>query len=433
MTTPNPVLQVNKFLHDRGGLERYLQFLFGDLERRGHHVVTFAMADPRNWPSPYSEYFVSPVSFPRQVGLRNSLTATRGFLRAIYSRAAHRQVLQLVHDTRPQIAHVHEVFHQLSPSVLVALREAGVPVVLHAHEHKLICPTVLLHDGRGICEACKGHRYWQPLVRRCSAGSLPRSAAAAVEATVHHLLGLYSDKYAPVIVAGSRFTMAKHQEFGIAPERMELLPYVLDPAEWAPPTQEPGDYFVFAGRLDTGKGVPTLLRALRLAGDPPMLITGTGPARAEFERQAAELGLTNLRFTGWLEEAELRTTVAGSLAALFTSEGYETFGYSAYEALAAGRAVVASRLGPLPELVQEGETGLLFEAGNAEDLASKLRELRADRDLARKLGRQARAFFDERNDPDRHYERLMEIYERVGAKVTLPPSPGRSARLVGRR
>jgi glycosyltransferase involved in cell wall biosynthesis len=436
------VLQIHKFFFDRGGLERYFFLLLDDLERRGHDVVTLSMTDPRNRPSPYARYFVSPVTFKARPTLRDSAASVRALGRAIYSPEAKRKTRELVELTRPDVAHVHEVHHHLSPSVLVALREAEVPVVLSAHEYQLICPTVGLYDGRGICEACRGHRYWEPLKRRCSNGSLGRSAAAALEATVHYLTGAYDERHVQVIVAGSRFTLNKLAEFGIPRERLEYLPYVLDAAEWQPSAAVArASHFTLVSRLVAGKGIETFLRALRLSGDPPARIVGDGPGRAELEELASSLGLTNTRFTGFVANEELRLIMESSRAVIVPSQVYETFSYSVYEAMALGRPVVASRLGPIPELVTESETGFLFAPGNPEDLAGKLAVLTADAGKAERMGREARRQFLERNNVEAHYETLMRIYalarrrrseQRTGGRLpALPASVSNDARGKG--
>jgi len=417
--SPDPVLQVHKFMFDRGGLERYLFFLQGELERRGHRVVTFGMRHPAARPSPYTGHYVSPVEFAERPGLGQLPGAVRALGRAIFSLEALRRARDLVRATRPAVAHVHEIHHHLSPSVLVALREAGVPVVLSAHEYKLVCPTVWLHDGTGICEACRPHRYWEPLRRRCSNGSLARSAGAALEASLHHLAGLYDRRHVQVIAAGSRFVYDKLREFGIEEDRLALLPYVLDPAEWGEAETEAGEYLAFTGRCVAGKGVRTLVQALSLAGDPPAVIAGDGPEWERLGALAARLGLTRLRMERVPASPDshrrLRQVLRGARAAVMPSEVYETFGYAAYEAMAVGRPVVASRLGPLPELVVEGETGLLFRPGDAEDLARCLRRLLDDAALARRLGAAARRAVEARTDLDGHYERVRALYLRAGA------------------
>lgn len=415
---PIRVLQIHKFLFDRGGLERYFFFLVDHLRGRGHRVVTLGMADPRNRPPGDSSYLVSPVRFPDSPAAEFGASA-RGLARALYSKEAKRVTKAAIAEFRPDVAHVHEVHHHLSPSVLVALREAGIPVVLSAHEYKLICPTVHLHDGHGICEACKGHRYWQPLVRRCSKGSLLRSAAAALDSSVHHALGLYDRRHVQVIAAGSTFTLDKLREFGIEDSRLQLLPYMLDPAEWGPPAAEPGSYLAFVGRLIGFKGADTLIDALSLAGDPPTVIAGDGPEREGLERKAAQLGLRRLRFAGYLPADQLRTVLGGAIAIVVPSQVLETFGFAVYESMAIGRPVIASRLGPLPELVSDGHNGLLFEPGNAEDLADCLRRVITDPVWAHGMGRAARRFVEMRTDPDQHYARLMEIYAQAGAQLGL--------------
>jgi glycosyltransferase involved in cell wall biosynthesis len=412
MPAASPVLHVHKFLFDRGGLERYLFLVLDLLRSRGHDVVTLGMADARNRERGDGTYLVDPVRFPERPGPGNALTAARGLARAIYSSQAYRVTRRLIDERRPRVAHVHELHHHLSPSVLVALREAGVPVVMSAHEYKLACPTVHLFDGKGVCEACRGHRYWQPLLRRCSHGSLTRSAGAALEAAVHHGLRLYDERHVGLIACGSEFTKAKLAEFGYAPSRLTLLPYQHDLTAWPRPTAPIGEHIAFAGRLVAYKGVATLIRALALAGDPPAVIAGAGPEREALERHATDAGLRRLRFAGFVDDDELRALLGTARAVVVPSEVLETFGYAAYEAMLLGRPVIASDLGPLPELVTP-ETGLLFPPGDERRLAEHIRTLANDAALAARMGRAGRAAAEARTDLDRHYERLTEIYEEV--------------------
>jgi glycosyltransferase involved in cell wall biosynthesis len=146
--------------------------------------------------------------------------------------------------------------------------------------------------------------------------------------------------------------------------------------------------------------------------------------RETLEKLAAELELTNVRFAGYLSEDELRAAVAGALAVVVPSDAYETFGYTVYEAMAAGRPVIASRLGPLPELVTHGETGLLFTPGDASSLAEEIRRMRSDPAAAHRMGAAGRAGFEARNDLDLHYETLLQVYREVAREHTglTPPT-----------
>ncbi len=404
------VLAANKFYYVKGGAERYFFELKRILEEHGVEVVPFAMLDRENEPSEHSDLFVSHESFEGTGSLADRLRAAG---RVIYSVEARRRIEALVDRTMPDVAHLHNIAHQLSPSVIEGLRSKGVPVVQTLHDYKLVCPNYqMMVDGEN-CERCRGGRYYNVVARRCMKGSVARSLTVCLEAYVHRILRTY-ERGVRLFIAPSRSLRDRMIDHGIDPERIVHLPYSIALDAYEPRFgYEPEGYAVYIGRLAAGKGLETLLDAAAEASDVPLRIVGTGPMERELRARVEVEGLDNVEFMGYRTGGELKALFSGALFVVVPSECYENSPLTVYEALALGKAVLGSTSGGIPELVEPGRTGLLFEAGNGSELASLMRDLRDDREAAVEMGRAGRHKIETEYAPTVHYERIMDIYERA--------------------
>lgn len=399
------VLAVNKFYHLYGGADRYFLELNELLCQRGHEVIPFAMSHEKNLATPYASYFVTPVHF---FDAKRQSRPWKIAGRVLYSLEAKRKISRLLKETRPRIAHLHNVAHQLSPSILQPLKDAGLPVVQTLHDYKLICPTYRLLSHGELCERCKGRRFYHAALQRCNRGSLAASALNALEMYLHHkVLGLYDlvDRF----IAPSRFVQAKVVEFGVAPERVVYFPYFVDLNAWYP-KKERGEYIVYFGRLVEGKGVATLIRAMKHVRKMDLYIIGEGELEGHLKSLAAREGLSHIRFLGYRSGEELTSLVAGGLFTVVPSEWYDPSPQTVKQSFAVGRPVIGAKVGGIPELVDDGVDGLLFTPRSAEDLAAKIELLLDDRSGIEAMGTAARKKVEERFSPDRHYEGLMDLY-----------------------
>ena len=404
------VLAANKYYFVKGGAERYLFVLKRILERQGHTVVPFAMDHTQNEPCEASDYFVSFEGFDDHDGL---VARGRAAARLLYSREARRKIEALVDATGPDVAHLHNIAHQLSPSILYGLKSRGVPVVQTLHDYKLVCPNYqMLVRGR-TCERCADWRYYSAVIQRCMRDSVMSSALVALEAYVHKLLGTYS-RNVDVFVAPSRQLRDKMIAHGVDGDKIVHLPNTLALEEYEPRYESDG-YGVYVGRLASGKGLGTLLSALARASDVRFKIVGTGPMAEGLETAASEGELSNVEFLGYRSGEELKAIVAGALFVAVPSEWYENSPLTVFEAFAQGKPVVGSNIGGIPELVSDGESGLIFEPGDAEDFADRILALWNDRGLAMEMGKAARNRVETHFSPAIHYEKMMEIYERATA------------------
>mgnify|MGYP003587609348 CR=1 FL=1 len=410
------VLLCSNFYYRRGGDCTYLLALQALLERHGHETAVFSMRHPQNLPCPQEKYFIDFLDYAALNREKTPWNAVKVLGRSLWSFQARRNIARLIADWRPDVAHFQNIHAYLTPSILGPLTAAGVPVVWSLHDYKLICPNDNFYSNGRICEDCLGGRFWQCARNRCKKGSRAASAVASLEAYVHRLLGV--GRRAARFIVPSEFLWRQFVKYGYAPERFVVLPHFLegDP----PPNAVSGAYGLYSGTLMPFKGVGTLLQALARTTPHPFHILGGGERLETYRRQARELGLTQVQFRGFLTGAELAAEQAGAAYAVVPSEWYETFSYAAQEPLARGVPVVASNLGALPELVRDGETGLLFPHGDAVALADRIERIWQDGGLRSRLGAQARRAMLAKCAVDQYYPALLKVYENVCA----PASPG---------
>jgi glycosyltransferase involved in cell wall biosynthesis len=409
------VLQVNKFFYGKGGTERYFFSVSRALERRGHAVVHFSMRHPDNLASPYSDYFVSPREYSNRGGKFDDIPAGLSFIR---SREAARNIARLVEKTRPDVAHLHNIYHQITPSILPVLRGAGIPVVMTLHDHKLICPNYSLFDGNGYCYRCRGGRFHRAAATRCNEGSFARSFLLSIEAYWQRLTRVYDG--VRFFISPSRYLRDMFVAEGYSPDRVVYLPPFVageeaaaDGGGGAVSAAVSGDlpdrFILYFGRLGSEKGLFTLLDAVSCLEQVPLVVCGDGPLRESLQVHAAKAAPGRVRFSGHLGASDLEAVIRRAAAVVLPSIAAENAPYTVLEAMAAGVPVIVSKAGGLPELAEAGG-GLVFSAGSAGELAERIREVWANPELAKEMGGKGRRFVSEELREDRHIARLESVY-----------------------
>ena len=396
------ILIVNKFFYLKGGAERVFFQEREFLINNGIKVIDFSMHDPRNFLSEYSSYFVSHIDYHAANGFRDKV---KNALKFIHSPEAVRKIRALIQKEKPDLAHLHNIYHQLTPSIIHPLKEHGVKVVLTLHDGKLICPTYLMLDRElKPCLECRGRYFYKPFFKNC-ANSRLQSLLLMVEAYWHKFFKSY-DKV-DLFISPSRF-LAEVVSQRIPREKIMVLRNGIDLEEYRP-TYEDGGYVLYFGRLSREKGVETLLKAHReVAGEIPLKIVGTGPIEAELKAKYPKA-----EFLGYRAGEELKSLVARASFVVVPSECYENCPMTVLEAMALGKPIIASRIGGIPELVEDGKTGLFFEAGNVEELKEKMLSLWRDRELRDEMGRAAREKAEREFSLERHCEELLRIYKKL--------------------
>jgi glycosyltransferase involved in cell wall biosynthesis len=410
------VLLVNKFFYEKGGSERYFFMQSDALSGRGHEVVHFSMSHPDNRPSRWSSYFVARRDYEGVSGLDASLRDIGGFVR---SGEAARRIERLITDSRPDVAHLHNIYHQLTPSIIPVLRRHGVPVVMTLHDYKLICPNYRMFAHGAYCERCLGGKFYRAPATRCHDGSLGRSALLALEAYWQSLTGVYDGVYR--FVAPSRYLRDTFVRAGFDASRIVYLPSFLPAIEGngresGVDGSLPDDYVLFFGRLSAEKGLDTLLDAAALRPEVALVIAGDGPERERLQERARSLRLDHVHFAGHLDKARLDPLVAKARAAVLPSESPENAPFGVLEAALQGVPVVVSDMGGLPEMAAIAG-GAVFTHGDAAALADALGTILSDPDAARERARAGRDAVLAHYDRDRHLDVLEAIYSQAVAEV----------------
>ena len=327
----------------------------------------------------------------------------RAFAMGIYSPSGRALVRAALHDHRPDVVHVHEVYPLFSPWVLRDCRQAGVPLVMTCHDYRLTCPVATHLCGSTLCDACTGGHEYHCLLRNCR-HNLLESLAYASRAYVARRLKLFS-QHINMYIVPTAFVRNRLEASGIVSERIVTIANAIPlPHSSSPPRKE--GYALYVGRMSSEKGVPILLEATRRAGINLKLV-GDYSALPELTRNAPR----SATFLGQVQGEELARLYQEACFLIFPSIWHETFGLVAAEAMSYGTPVVASNIGGIPEVVGAG--GLLCRPGDAQDLAEKMTLLWRDADLCRRLGEAARRKATSEYAPETYYEALMTVYERV--------------------
>ncbi|MCZ6766396.1 MAG: glycosyltransferase [bacterium] len=409
------VLQVNKFFFDKGGTERYLFALSDALEARGHQVIHFSMHHPDNRPSPYADYFVTQKDYEHPDSSLARLAMGSSFIR---SREAASNIRSLIEATRPDIVHLHNIYHQITPSILPVLKRAGIPVVMTLHDYKLICPNYSLFDGSAYCYRCRGGRFYRAPLTRCRDGSILLSALVSAEAYWQKLTGVYESVV--YFFAPSRFIRNTFVAEGYSRDRVIYLPAFVPPMEnssegGAAVVSLPDSYILYFGRLSVEKGLGTLVRAIGQATDLNLVIAGDGPLRQELERMAASDAPGRIHFTGHLDKGALAEVILSSRMVVLPTESPENAPFTVLESMALGVPIVTSDLGGLPELAERVDGGV-FHAGDVDELVACLRRFWNDPELGARSGTLGRQVVASEFTSDRHLSRLEDFYERAIAR-----------------
>lgn len=395
------ILFANKYFFRNGGSEVVMFDEMETLRSLGAEVIAFSMRNPANLPSDQASYFVTEKSY-RAASTIDRLRAAVSF---VHSPEAVAKIDDLIRIEKPDVLHCHNVYHQLTPSIVRRARHLGVPVVLTLHDYKTVCPVYTRLRNGVPCTECSTAGFERVLVNRCSGGSLGRSALLWAEARYHAAMRSYEqvDRF----VAPSRF-MRDAVIGRLGADKVVRIPNGIDASRIAPCDSDDG-YVLFVGRVSSEKGVETLLRAQAAAGDSWTLkIAGTGPLLDELKAR-----YPRAHFVGHLTGEKLGAVTRGAAIVVVPSQWHENCPLSILEAMANGKPVVASRIGGIPELVRHGVTGLLFEPGNIAELAAHVRTLLDDTGLRRRLGARARTLVETEHSSRAHAAALWSLYHDV--------------------
>jgi glycosyltransferase involved in cell wall biosynthesis len=394
------ILLVNKFHYLKGGAERVYFETKALLEKHGHEVICFSMNDEKNVASPQKEYFVEHTDF----GSKDNWV--KKALRYIYYPEAARKLEALIEAEKPDIAHLHNISHYLTASILKPLKKNGIPVVQTLHDYQLICPNYHLFVKNRVCERCKEHKYYNAVLRRCIRGEFWASVLGALELTAQWIFRFYRENV-DIFIAPSNFLASKLKAWGVKQE-VEVVANFVDLEKLKPNFIDDG-YLVCVSRLSHEKGIMTLIRAIRKVPEIKLKLIGEGPDRKAILEYLKQKQVRNVEYLGAKFGEELFEIVSKAKFVVIPSENYENAPMFAIEAMALGKPILASRLGGLAEMVKEGVNGWLFQAGDIKNLRRDIRLHFEDKNLA-ELGANGRRIAEEKYSAEKHCKDLMIVY-----------------------
>lgn len=394
------VLLVHKFFHITGGAEVFLMETARILKENGHRVAFFSTKNELNKKTKYERYFTEAPEFnPLNIG------------EMIYSKRTKRKFKKILEDFKPDVVHVFGIFTHLSPSILEAAKERGIPVVMSCNDYKHICPNYkLFHHGK-LCEKCRSGKFYWAVLNKCCHESIAYSTASAIEAYVHKTTGVVR-KNVDMFLFASDFMAKKTEEFwGKGTFRWKKI---LNPIKIAPIVKKTGgdNYILFFGRLIEEKGAKKLATAMKKLAGIKLIVAGDGPEKKEIERMLQENSIDNVEMVGEKWGAEMDRLISGCRLVVVPSRWHENFPYVIIQAFMAGKPVIAANRGGIPELVNK-ERGILYDDDREGSLETAIKYLWSRPNLAKKMGEKARKYIEMSFSDEKFCKDTIEAYKEV--------------------
>jgi len=346
----------------------------------------------------------------------NEVTEASGFAKlqvavdTLYSRRTAREMTDVVRNFRPDIAYVHNVFPLISPSLYHVLHRLQIPSVHILHDFRLWCANSRFYVNNQVCESCKLGNYLGAIRKRCVQENSAYSALYATSLYANRKMGLLENIGGYICLTDFAKNVLTQAE--IPESKIHVCPNHIDTSLFTP-NSGVGKYALYLGGLYRDKGVMTVVKAFAQLPDISLRVVGTGDAEQEIRDFIATHRLTNIELVGFQSGREKQESLANSLFTIVASHCYENFPLVVLESFSSGKPVIASSIGALPYIVENGKTGLLFEPQNSDDLAEKVRWLYARQDEIQSMGRQARVTVEQKYDVRLRYEALSSIFKKV--------------------
>ncbi|MGY5707941.1 glycosyltransferase family 4 protein [Vibrio cincinnatiensis] len=402
------VLLVNKFFFMKGGAETVFFQEREMLQQAGVVVVDFSMQHEKNIPSAYQDFFVPNVDYYQGHGVLSSVKTAVDF---IHNREACRKLQALITQEQPDIVHFHNIYHQLTLSIIKVAKSLGCKTVLTAHDTKIACPSYTMYRDNHTCEACLHGSVWNACRYRCQQGSLFKSALLSLEATYQRWAKNY--QALDVIVSPSEF-LANLLRQKLPNNRIDVIVNGIDEQVDHHDITDQG-YFLYLGRLSQEKGVATLAKAYQHSAQAlPLKVAGDGPL---FDELVANYH--NIDFLGFQRGEALHTLIKHSTAVIVPSECYENCSMSVLEAMAYGKPVIGANIGGIPEQVRDGIEGRLFTAGDPHSLAEVMDSVADNKEQVIDMGYKARQRLLNKYSLTQHQASLMHLYQQLLSEASL--------------
>lgn len=364
------ILLIDVYHYHKGGAETVCLNTGKILEEHGHDVIYFALQWDKNLSCKQDRFF--PLSKETRKGFfRNVLNLIHYF----YYADAARKIEQLILDEKPDIAHIHLLWGQISPSILPVLKKYQIPIVFTMHDFRLVCPAYSFKDGYNrICEACAGEKFYKCVTHKCTKRSYFLSFFMAGEQYFRNYF-FYPIKYINGFIYVSNFAKEKLEKYMPQMKNVPNITLYNFSTEILSNSFYPSKkYFLYFGRLSYEKGVETLMRAFAQLPEYTLKIAGTGPLENDLNEFKQKHKLNNVEFVGYKRGEELVNLVRDAYFVIVPSEWYENNPMSIVESYSTGTPVIGARIGGIPEIIIDEKTGYQFESANINSLMDIIRK-----------------------------------------------------------
>ena len=394
------ILMINKFLHPNGGSETYIFQLGQQLTTMGHEVQYFGMEHAGRCVGNRAESYTSDMDFHGG----SKLAKLTYPIKTVYSAEARKKIRVVLEDFQPDVCHLNNFNYQLTPSIILEIRKWNPKcrIVFTAHDYQLVCPNHMCRNPGTDenCEKCLGGHFLNCTKGKCIHGSLAKSAIGTVEATFWKWMRVYKELDA--VICCSEFLKTKLDTYPVLAGKTLAMHNFVDPV---PAKAVPaGDYVLYFGRFSKEKGMETLVEAAKRLPHVAFICAGTGPLE-DVLAQAP-----NIRNVGFQRGKDLEMLIRQARLTVYPSQWYENCPFSVMESQIYGTPVVGANIGGIPELIRDGQTGILFESGNTDALVAALEQAWHDSALLRGKALTDTLTFDSLTQ---YCEKLLAIYKGV--------------------
>ena len=368
------VLMVNKFLYPNGGSETYIFEIGKQLKKMGHEVQYFGMEHEGRIVGNHAESYTSNMDF--HTGKIQKLLYP---FKILYSTEARKKIKVVLEDFEPDVVHLNNINFQITPAILYEIRafekknRKKIKVVFTAHDYQWVCPNHMMYipSTGEICDRCLGGKYGNCAKYKCIHGSTVKSILGSVESWLYH--GRKTYNLVDTIICPSHFMAKQLATDPVLKDKLVVMHNFLT-AETSETEVEKEEYVLYFGRYSKEKGIETLLEVCKSLPDIPFVFAGSGPLKEDVGKVA------NIKDVGFCSGKELEQLIAGARFSIYPSEWYENCPFSVMESQMYKTPVIGANIGGIPELIREGETGELFESGNAEELQKSIASLWKDKE-----------------------------------------------------
>lgn len=415
------ILLINYRYFISGGPEKYMFNIKEILEENGHEVIPFSIKSNKNVESEYEKYFVEPIG-SKDATYYEEYKKTPKVIwqmisRSVYSLKVKKALQKEIKEVKPDLVYIIHFVNKLSPSVIRGAKKMGLPVILRLSDYFLLCPRFDFLSNGKVCEDCLKKGYKSCVRKKCVKGSLMASIIRVISMKIHKVMKVYDDVDA--FITPSEFLKNKLIKNGFEKEKIHCIPTFTNNEDANKKSENiVGDYGLYFGRIAEEKGVETLVYAYEKLPEHKLKIMGddTTQEAIKLKEYVRSNNLSNIEFVGFKSGKDLEDIIKKARFTLIPSIWYDNLPNTALESFKHSKPVIASNIGSLPELVQDGINGYLFKVGDVEELSKKIKML-DDESIVIKMGSNSAKILKDKFSSDKHYKALLKLMKKMKSKI----------------